>query len=132
DAAYLLICGIISRALREFGIASHAQAVEGSFCDGRYNLAIGQGAQAKKIAGTAQVWRRHPATATDADRQIVLVHALILAQANMQQLCMLANHFEQMLGSSKYYNSERMASLHVFSGKPELTQGLWISALHQA
>src|SRR5690606_39033351 len=107
----LLICDVVSRALQEFGIAPHPQAVEGSFCDGRYNLAVGRNAQARKVAGTAQVWRRHPNT-TEPDRQIVLVHALILAKANMQEACALANHFEQMLGSNKSYDSERVASLH--------------------
>src|SRR5690606_11267187 len=79
DVAYQLICGLISRSLQNLGIEAHPQAVEGSFCDGRYNLAVGHGAQARKIAGTAQMWRRHPAAETGSEQQIVLVHALILA-----------------------------------------------------
>ncbi|AEC19081.1 Lipoate-protein ligase A [Pusillimonas sp. T7-7] len=132
DAAYLLICGIISRALQQFGIASHPQAVEGSFCDGRYNLAVGQGPEAKKIAGTAQMWRRHPATTAGSDQQIVLVHALILAQADVQNLCTLANHFEQILGSNKCYDSERVASVHTFQSKLASVEGSWVSALNNA
>ncbi|NYT86811.1 lipoyl protein ligase domain-containing protein [Pollutimonas harenae] len=132
DAAYQLICNIISTALQAFGIASHPQAVEGSFCDGRYNLAVGEGTQARKIAGTAQMWRRHPTAASGSNHQIVLVHALILAQANMRELCTLANHFEQMLGSNKCYDSERVASLHAISDYRESGTKPWISALRHA
>lgn len=131
DAAYQLICDVVSHALQEFGIASHPQAVEGSFCDGRYNLAVGQGAQARKIAGTAQVWRKHP-QAVGSDQQIVLVHALILARVDIQNICSLANHFEQLLGSNKCYDSERVASLHTLSDNPELTSSSWLAALRQA
>ena len=112
DDAYLLICHVMTEALREFGVAGHPQAVEGSFCDGRYNLAVGHGSDAKKIAGTAQLWRRHAgATATDA-RQIVLVHGLILARIDCEELTELANYFEQSLGTDKRYSSDRIASLH--------------------
>src|SRR3546814_11147898 len=58
DEAYLLICRIIAQALEEHGVDAHTQAVDGSFCDGRYNLAVGAGQEARKIAGTAHVWRR--------------------------------------------------------------------------
>ncbi|MCC2597668.1 lipoate--protein ligase family protein [Pusillimonas sp. MFBS29] len=131
DKAYLLICNVIGRALQDFGIQSHPQAVEGSFCDGRYNLAVGQGAAARKIAGTAQVWRRHPEP-SGPDQQIVLVHALILAHADMQQVCEQANHFEQMLGSDKRYDSERVASLHTMSEGPGQSRHAWLATLRQA
>ncbi|MGB6103260.1 MAG: lipoate--protein ligase family protein [Pusillimonas sp.] len=129
DAAYRLICGIISQALREYGIESRPQAVEGSFCDGRYNLAVGQGANARKVAGTAQMWRRHRSADASSDQQIVLVHALILAQVDVLRLSTLANRFEQALGNDKYYSGERIASLHALQGKPALAGGAWILAL---
>ena len=112
DDAYLLICHVIAEALRGFGIASHPQPVEGSFCDGRYNLAVGRGTDAKKIAGTAQLWRRHAGTTAADAKQIVLVHGLILAQVDCAALTMLANGFEQALGTEKRYSSDRIASLH--------------------
>src|SRR5690554_2905627 len=39
DTAYQLLCDVISNTAARFGIDTHAQAVEGSFCDGRFNLA---------------------------------------------------------------------------------------------
>ncbi|MDS1141083.1 lipoate--protein ligase family protein [Pusillimonas sp. SM2304] len=132
DAAYLLICRIISQALQAYGVASHPQAVEGSFCDGRYNLAVGRGAGARKIAGTAQVWRRHPAASSHNDQQIVLVHALILAHVDVQALSAQANRFEQAIGNDKRYAADRIASLHTLQNNPGLAGADWLSALGDA
>jgi lipoate-protein ligase A len=115
DQAYLLICGIIARALRRFGIESHPQTVEGSFCDGRYNLAVGSGKSARKVAGTAQLWRRHPVGGGHGTVQVVLVHALLLATIDTASVTAQANRFEDMLGSAKHYADDRVAPLHELS-----------------
>lgn len=111
-AAYELICRLISEALEEFGIASHPQAVEGSFCDGRYNLAVGTGTQAKKIAGTAQLWRRRPLPDGSGFQQIGLVHALILVRTDVVAASAVANAFEEALDSDRRYVPERTISAH--------------------
>ncbi|RTZ47511.1 lipoate--protein ligase family protein [Candidimonas sp. SYP-B2681] len=115
DAAYLLICRIIAQALHRFGIDSHPQAVEGSFCDGRYNLAVGSGDFARKIAGTAQLWRRQSIGGGRDTAQVVLVHALILAAIDAPGVTARANRFEAMLGSTRHYAGHRIASLHDIS-----------------
>ena len=48
EPIYLFLCGLLQRTLSTFGVASHFQAVSGSFCDGRYNLACGEGGQVRK------------------------------------------------------------------------------------
>ncbi len=53
--------------------------MSGSFCDGRYNLACGEGAEARKIVGTAQYWR--PLAAGGG--HVVLAHAVILIDADL-------------------------------------------------
>jgi lipoate-protein ligase A len=115
DQAYLLICNIIARALHRFGIDSHPQAVEGSFCDGRYNLAVGSGSFARKVAGTAQLWRRHTIGGGHDTVQVVLVHALLLAAIDTALVTARANSFEAMLGSTRHYADDRVASLHELS-----------------
>jgi lipoate-protein ligase A len=115
DAAYHLICGIISAALRTYGVESHAQPVEGSFCDGRYNLAIGRGPTARKVVGTAQLWRHHKLGGVPPGVQIVLVHALILAAVNVEAITERANSFEHAIGNDKRYGADRVASLHPLS-----------------
>lgn len=54
DRVYAQLCGVLSRALAALHIDARPRAVTGSFCDGRFNLAVGP----RKIAGTAQYWRR--------------------------------------------------------------------------
>ncbi len=80
EPIYLLLCGILQRTLSTLGVESHFQAVSGSFCDGRYNLACGEGENARKIAGTAQYWR----PVAESQGHIVLAHAVILLDADLQ------------------------------------------------
>jgi lipoate-protein ligase A len=107
EAFYRQICTLISDALASFGIDSHTQAVEGSFCDGRYNLAILE--PARKVVGTAQVWRLIPGHAPD--RHVGLVHALILAQCDPDELTARANALETALGTARRYDADRIATL---------------------
>lgn len=112
-AAYLTLCSAIGDALRVWDIASRPAAVQGSFCDGRYNLAIGEGDELRKVAGTAQVWRRSPRYRTGCERHCVLVHALILAAVDTQGVTQIANAFETATGGLLRYRAERIASLHL-------------------
>lgn len=107
EILYRHLCALISQALATFGIAASAQAVEGSFCDGRYNLAVL--APPRKIAGTAQVWRRIPEQTPD--RHIGLAHALILVQGDPAELTTRANALEAALGSARRYDASRIAML---------------------
>ncbi|HEY9280453.1 MAG TPA: lipoate--protein ligase family protein [Eoetvoesiella sp.] len=109
NAAYELICRVIQQALRKLDIDTQPQAVTGSFCDGRYNLAWGLGDAAKKIAGTAQLWRR---VTTPSPMQIGLVHALILAGIDVNATTERINRFERELDSGKHYDARKIASLH--------------------
>ena len=119
DCAYQLICTIVQRALEEHHIATHTGAVSGSFCDGRYNLVHGNSQAEKKVAGTAQLWRRIKLPDVDAQgnqpapiAQIVLVHALILADVDVKAVTQRANRFEKAIHHDQQYEPDRMASLH--------------------
>ncbi len=107
EALYQHLCTLISDTLTTFGIETRAQAVEGSFCDGRYNLAVPS--PTRKIAGTAQLWRRIPGHAPD--RHVGLVHALILVQGNPVELTARANALEAALGSARRYDADRTETL---------------------
>lgn len=107
EALYRHLCALIAEALAAFGIQARAQAVEGSFCDGRYNLAVP--APVRKIAGTAQVWRRVPGHAPD--RHVGLVHALILVRCDPAELTARANALEAALGSARRYDAGRIETL---------------------
>jgi lipoate-protein ligase A len=114
DELYRHLCAILQAALQGFGIATRAQAVEGSFCDGRYNLAVP--APVRKVMGTAQVWRHAPGRGPE--EQIGLVHALILACCDPAEATARANAVEAALGSDRRYRSDRAASLDRLLAEP--------------
>ncbi|MBP6019202.1 MAG: lipoate--protein ligase family protein [Burkholderiaceae bacterium] len=115
DAGYQLICDIIGQVLHGFGIDTRAQAVAGSFCDGRYNLATGPQDQPRKVVGTAQVWRRQPGIDGGKAFQVALVHAVILAHADIGAITHHANRLELALGNDRRYLDDSAASLHLCS-----------------
>ena len=97
EQVYSHLCSVLVRALEQLQINATAQEVVGSFCDGRFNLAV-QGADGvQKIAGTAQYWRHF------AGRHAVLAHALLLVDADTKALTQQCNEFEMALGSGRHY-----------------------------
>lgn len=117
DAAYLRLCRLMQHAISEFGIESHPQAVDGSFCDGRFNLACNNGGDARKIAGTAQLWRRQR-TPDGSHTQVVLVHGLLLVATDVHLVTQHANELEVALEHSRRYLPERATSLHTLLRQP--------------
>lgn len=112
EAVYLHLCRLLQQALQAFGIETHWQAVSGSFCDGRFNLASGTPDQARKIAGTAQYWRRLPASAEPgAASHAVLAHAVLLVEPELAAAHAWANGFEQAIGSGRRYDPARTVSV---------------------
>lgn len=112
EPIYRYLCELLQAPLAALGIRTHAEAVPGSFCDGRFNLACGQGTEARKIAGTAQYWRRLPTGGSDAPaRYDVLAHAVLLVDVDLEAAHERANAFEQALGTGRRYLVERTTSV---------------------
>jgi lipoate-protein ligase A len=113
EAVYLHLCQILADALQSLGVLAHWQAVEGSFCDGRFNLAWGPGDDARKIAGTAQYWRRVPQAQASADEPLyaVLAHAVLLVDADPIEINERANAFEAMIGSGRRYEELKVVTV---------------------
>jgi len=110
EPVYLHLCEMLRGPLHSLGLATHWQAVEGSFCDGRFNLACTHEGRARKIAGTAQYWRPLPAPPGTAPGSLrahaVLAHAVLLVDADLPAAHVLANGFEQALDSSRHYDPD--------------------------
>ena len=107
ENVYAGLCQILASALAGLGIKAAAHAVSGSFCDGRFNLAV-IGAKdeiSRKIAGTAQYWRHA------GSQHAVLAHALLLVDAEPVTLVAETNRFETALGSGKQYDSNALTSV---------------------
>jgi lipoate-protein ligase A len=101
EAIYRALCDDMAGALARLGIVAEPQAVAGSFCDGRFNLAVA----GRKLAGTAQSWRRV------AGAPVVLAHAVIVVDADPLALTEAANAFERDLGSGRRYRAEALTSV---------------------
>jgi lipoate-protein ligase A len=101
ERVYVQLCGVLARALARLGIDARPRAVDGSFCDGRFNLAVGE----RKIAGAAQYWRRA------GGRQAVLAHALLLVDVDPTELAARANAFEAALGGELDYRADKLTTV---------------------
>ncbi len=101
EALYGELCDALAAALARLGIAATPQPVQGSFCDGRFNLAVA----GRKLVGTAQSWRRI------AGQPVVLAHAVIVVSADPQALTERANAFERDLGSGRQYIADALTSV---------------------
>lgn len=105
EPVYAHLCRLIAKALARLGITAQARPVPGSFCDGRFNLAVSHQGSHRKIAGTAQYWRRA------SGRQAVLAHALLLVDADPAYLSAQANQFEDALASDRHYAADALTSV---------------------
>lgn len=107
ESVYTDLCGLLAGALAGMGVKATARAVSGSFCDGRFNLAVidPNDKTSRKIAGTAQYWRHA------GGRHAVLAHALLVVDADPAMLTAEANRFETALGSGKNYEMNALTSV---------------------
>ncbi len=105
EPVYAHLCELLGRALAGLGIEAQARPVQGSFCDGRFNLAVNHQSVYRKIAGTAQYWRRA------SGRQAVLAHALLIVDADPAHLSAQANQFEDALASGRHYDARALTSV---------------------
>jgi lipoate-protein ligase A len=101
DTIYRALADGLAAALAQLGVEAAAQPVEGSFCDGRFNLA----AAGRKLVGTAQAWRRV------AGRPVVLAHAVVVATADPAALTAAANRFEAAAGGPRRYRADALTSV---------------------
>jgi lipoate-protein ligase A len=101
DEIYAGLCGALATAFARLGLRVQRQAVQGSFCDGRFNLALG----GAKLVGTAQAWRRV------AGRPMVLAHAVIVVSAEPEELTARVNAFEAAVGSPVRHQPQAVTSI---------------------
>ncbi|CAD5107485.1 lipoate--protein ligase family protein [Zestomonas carbonaria] len=90
ETAYLRLCQPFSAWLATQGLEPGLGAVDGAFCDGRYNITL----QGRKLAGTAQRWRRRPGDG----RSVALAHAAVLMDNQREPMVELVNAFYEGCG----------------------------------
>lgn len=105
---YLMLCRLLQKLFAAFGIETGCQAVSGSFCDGRFNLAH----RGRKIAGTAQYWQRRP----DTDNGYTVLSSAVVVAGDSRGLTERANLFEAALGSGVRYLPEKTVAVKELCG----------------
>lgn len=98
--AYDVLCRPIEALLAARGIAARRGSIPGAFCDGAHNIVVGD----RKLAGTAQRWRR----GRDG-RTTVLAHAAIICAGDLDGLATAANRLYAACGLDRRVD----AGLHV-------------------
>ncbi len=88
--SYRIICNPIITELCLLGIDAYCSSVTGAFCDGRYNVVV----DGKKLAGTAQRWSRMK---KHARQKVILVHALILYDTDLEEITEAVNRLCRLL-----------------------------------
>ena len=91
EESYRVLCRPIIDLASSFGHVADCKAVDGSFCDGQYNVVTDQ----KKLAGTAQRRSRRHGQGAPA---VLFAHALILVNANIVASVNAINHFNRDCG----------------------------------
>lgn len=114
--SYAAICDAISAAMGTLGITTRTAPITGSFCDGDYNLAVGN----RKIVGTAQRWRGNTC----------LCHALILTDIALGPAVGAVQRLSLGLGHANRFETEvhcRLADLteHADDLTEDSVQALW-------
>ncbi|WP_299199428.1 lipoate--protein ligase family protein [uncultured Amphritea sp.] len=89
--SYLVICNAILGWLSDNGIQGRCSSIEGAFCDGDFNVVVGE----QKIAGTAQRWKKitNPLASTDGSDTALLMHAVILCDGDLAAMWNISNQF---------------------------------------
>lgn len=113
---YNLICAPLVAAFAAFGVPAATGAVQGSFCDGDYNLEVG----GRKIVGTAQRWRGGSVLSQSGS---VLLHALILTDVDLAGAVTAVQAFSDDLGRPERFE------VGVHTRLADLGQGIDASAL---
>lgn len=107
EAAYAKFCEPILDCLEGLGVAADCGSVPGAFCDGNHNIVTG----GRKLAGTAQRWRRAKLPAGAARRQIVFAHAAILLEADLEEISAAVNAFYALCQIERRVRPERHITL---------------------
>jgi len=100
--SYMEFCESLQKTLKDLGFETDIGPVEGSYCDGDYNLIL----DGKKLAGTSQRWVKGP------DKSfIILNHAVILITEDGESASRRVNDFHTDTEGLRPYDETTSLSL---------------------
>ena len=121
DAYVALTDPVLAFLKQAYGINARTASIPGAFCDGAYNVAIGD----KKLAGTAQKWKLLGGEG-DHRRVSVLGHIAIMASNELAPALDALNAFYTASGSERRVIPERHITLTDVLG-PARAEASWVA-----
>lgn len=100
--SYMAFCEMLQNRLKTAGFETDIGPVDGSYCDGDYNLIL----DGKKLAGTSQRWIKGPERAF-----IILNHAVILVTESGENASVRVNDFHETADETRPYAETTSISL---------------------
>ncbi len=121
DAYVALTDPVLAFLKATYGITARTASIPGAFCDGTYNVAIGD----RKLAGTAQKWKLLGGDG-DARRVSVLGHIALMATNDLAPALDALNAFYEASGSERRVILERHVTLADVLG-PTRADAAWVA-----
>ena len=97
--AYKFLCEPVMQILRQRGADPAYGAIEGAMCDGAYNIVVNH----RKLAGTAQRWRRAKA---NGESYAVLGHLVLSVDTDHSSACRVVNEFHASVGVATHVKAK--------------------------
>jgi len=121
---YLLLCGLLSLMLANFGLTPETGEVPGAFCDGKYNLQV----TGRKLVGTAQRW-----AGSSRQRAAVLSHACLLVDLDLVEATEKINTLYALSGSERRFEPRACTTLReALGGMPGVEASDFFAGVEQS
>lgn len=121
DAYVALTDPVLAFLKFSYGISARTASIPGAFCDGAYNVALGD----KKLAGTAQKWKLLGGEG-NTRRVSVLGHIAIMASNDLAPALDALNAFYEASGSERRVLPDRHVTLADVLG-PARADAAWVA-----
>jgi len=103
EAGFHLLTDPLCAFFESLGLSASVGSVPGSFCDGRYNLVVGQ----RKIAGTAQKRKKHA----------LLAHAALQLDLDLEVICRSINYLNEKIDRVERCQPDAATTVAMASGR---------------
>lgn len=113
EDSYRLLCSILQKLLETYGLEVETGEVQGSFCDGKFNLQVAN----RKLVGTSQRWKGNP----ELPGSIILSHACLLVDLDLLEATARINQLYQLCGNKQQFDPDACCTLReclAKSGEP--------------
>ena len=103
EDSYRLLCAPLQQLLESYALKADTGEVPGSFCDGKFNLQVGN----RKLVGTSQRWKGHAASGA----RTILAHACLLVDIDLVDATQKINQLYRLCDHKQQFDSYACSTL---------------------